>query len=192
MDEQAKYIVMDLEFNYPHTSFRSERNGVRLNAEITEIGAVKLNGDLEEIDRFSCYVKPTVYKKMNGDVKKLTNITTEMIWAGEDFETAIPEFLAWCGEGTVFITWSENDIIAIEDNMLYHGMEIDGLPRCFDIQMMFDDQVTQMDRSMALDYAMWKLGISQEPAHDALNDAINTAAVFRRLDLSEGLEDYEL
>ena len=31
-----------------------------------------------------------------------------------------------------------------------------------------------------------------DSAHDALNDAANTAEVFRRLDLSEGLEGYEV
>ena len=59
------YIVMDLEFNYPETRYRSERNGVRLNEEITEIGAVKLDDDLNEVDRYQCYVKPTAYTKMN-------------------------------------------------------------------------------------------------------------------------------
>ena len=31
------YIVMDLEFNYPETCYRSERNGIRLNEEITDM-----------------------------------------------------------------------------------------------------------------------------------------------------------
>ena len=43
--------------------------------------------------------------------------------------------------------------------MLYHGMAIDDLPRCYDIQPMFGDQIMDEDRSYALSYAMWKLGI---------------------------------
>ena len=57
---------------------------------------------------------------------------------------------------------------------------------------MFDDQVTQEGRDFALSYAMWKMEIKPAPSHDALNDAINTAEVMRHLDLSEGLEGYEI
>ncbi len=193
------YIVMDLEFNYPETRYRSERNGIRLNEEITEIGAVKLDDDLNEVDRYQCYVKPTAYARMNKKVEEVTEITTDMMWQGKPFEEAATEFLAWCNAGSpgsgsepVFITWSGTDIVVFEDNMLYHGMDIDDLPECYDIQLMFDDQVTQDGRNAALSYAIWKFGIKMDSAHDALNDAANTAEVFRRLDLSEGLEGYEV
>jgi len=193
------YIVMDLEFNYPETRYRSECNGVRLNEEITEIGAVKLDDDLNEVDRYQCYVKPTAYTRMNKKVEEVTEITTDMMWQGKPFEEAAREFLAWCkqesqsgGTELVFITWSGTDIVVLEDNMLYHGMDIDDLPECYDIQLMFDDQVTQDGRNAALSYAIWKFDIKMDSAHDALNDAANTAEVFRRLDLSEGLEGYEV
>lgn len=187
-----KYVVMDLEFNMPNTRFRSERNGIRLNSEIIEIGAVRLNEALEQEDEYCAFVKPTAYKAMNYDIQDLTGITTDMIWSGRDFRTVAEEFLEWCGEDFVFVTWSENDIFAIEDNMLYHGMEIDGLPACYDIQPMFDDQISMQDRSMPLNYAIWKFGIQVEGGnlHDALCDAKETAEVLRRLDLSEGLEEY--
>lgn len=185
------YVVMDLELNCSNNRYISEKNGVKLPNEIIEIGAVKLDEGLNEIDRFCCYIKPSVYTKMNSEVRKLTDITTDMIHDGIPFEEAINDFLNWC-EGSSFITWSENDIIMIEDNMLYHGMSIDDLPRCFDIQPMFSDQVMDEDRNFALSYALWKLDIRPEQSHDALNDAINTAAVLRKLDLSAGLEEYEI
>lgn len=186
------YVVMDLEFNYPHTRFRSEQNGITLHSEIVEIGAVKLNEALEETGRFCCFIKPSIYYKMHGDVSKLTEITTDMIWEGKDFKDALKEFLAWCGTDSGFVTWSDNDIIVLEENMLYHGIATDDLPKCYNIQWMFDDQITGRDQNMALTYAMWKLGIKPVASHDALNDALNTAEVLRRLDLSEGLDDYEV
>ena len=39
---------------------------------------------------------------------------------------------------------------------------------------------------------MWKFDIKPERSHDALNDAVNTVAVMRKLDFSEGLEGYEV
>ena len=115
--------------------------------------------------------------------------TNEMIAGGRPFADVIGEFLDWCGEDFVFTTWSKNDILAVEDNMLYHGLDIDDLPECYDIQLMFDDQVTMYDKRMPLNYAIWKFDFKPEPQHDALSDAINTAEVFRRLDLEE-LEEY--
>ena len=48
------------------------------------------------------------------------------------------------------------------------------------------------ERSFAFSYAMWKFDIKPQRSHDALNDAINKVEVIRRLDLSEGFEDYEI
>ena len=76
--------------------------------------------------------------------------------------------------------------------MSIHEMDIDVLPECYDAQIIFDDQITQEDRSFALSYAMWKFDIKPERSHDALNDAINTVAVMKKLDFSEGLEGYEI
>ena len=175
------YIVMDLELNCSNNRFVSERNGVRLTNEIVEIGAVKLDSSLNEIDRYCRFVKPAAYNKMNGHVTELTEITTDMIQSGLPFPEAAAEFLEWCGEDSAFVTWSENDINMLEDNLLYHGLSIEGLPGCFDIQPMFGDLIMDEDRSFALSYALWKLDIKPEPSHDALNDAVNTAAVFRVL-----------
>lgn len=185
------YIIMDLEWNQSSTRYRAERNGVRLSGEIIEIGAVRVNGDMEILEKYCEFIKPEMYRKMNREVTKLTDITDEMIAGGRPFPEVITEFLNWCG-GDAFLTWSENDILMIEDNMLFHGMPIDDLPRCYDMQLLFDDQVTQEDRSFALSYAMWKFDIKPERSHDALNDAINTVEVLKRLDLSEGFEEYEI
>lgn len=69
-------------------------------------------------------------------------------------------------------------------------MDIDGLADCYDVQVMFDDQVTNEDRNFALSYAMWKFDIKPDMSHDALNDAMNTLKVMKRLDFSEGIDDY--
>ncbi|MBR2547058.1 MAG: exonuclease domain-containing protein [Eubacterium sp.] len=188
-----KYVVMDLEFNHPRRrALISVNNGIELDSEIIEIGAVRLNESLEQEDEYCAYIRPAAYKTINDEVKEVTGITNEMMWSGRDFPTVVNEFLAWCGDDYAFVTWSDNDIFTLEDNMLYHEMDIDGLPECYDIQPMFDDQISQNERSMALNYAIWKLGIkvSGDHLHDALCDAKETAEVMKRLDLSEGLEDY--
>lgn len=188
------YIVLDLEWNQPLSPQRMVREPLNLSGEIIQFGAVKIDSlnDLNIIDRYSEIVRPVYYTKMNKHVTEVTDLTDEIIEQGRPFETVCREFLDWCGDDSAFITWSENDIYMLEDNMSIHEMDIDILPECYDVQLLFDDQITQEDRSFALSYAMWKFDIKPERTHDALNDAINTVAVMRKLDFSEGLEGYEI
>ena len=170
------------------------RDPFKLSGEIIQFGAVKIDNlqDLNIVDRYSEIVRPVFYTKMNKRVTEVTDLTDEAIGRGRPFEVVCREFLEWCGEDSAFITWSNNDIYMLEDNMSIHEMDIDALPECYDVQLLFDDQITQEDRNFALAYAMWKFDIKPERTHDALNDAINTVAVMRKLDFSEGLEGYEI
>ena len=188
------YIVLDLEWNQPLSPQRMVRDPFKLPGEIIQFGAVRID-DLKSLnitDRYSEIVKPVFYTKMQKHVTKVTDLTDEIVSRGRPFKTVCREFLEWCGEDFAFITWSENDIYMLEDNMSIHEMDISGLPECYDVQLLFDDQVTQEDRNFALSYAMWKFGIKPERTHDALNDAVNTVEVMKNLDFSEGLEGYEV
>lgn len=188
------YIIMDLEWNLPLSRQRMIREPYKLNGEIIQFGAVKVDNleNLNIIDKFSEIVKPIYYTKMNKEVTSVTDITDEIINKGRPFKEVCKDFLNWCGEDFVFITWSGNDIFMLEDNMLIHNMDIDNLPECYDVQLMFDDQITQEGRPFALNYAMWKFEIKPKYTHDALNDSINTVEVMKKLDMSEGLEGYEV
>lgn len=39
------------------------------------------------------------------------------------------------------------------------ALDIDKLHECYDVQLLFDNQITQEGWSFALSYAMWKLDI---------------------------------
>ena len=188
------YIVLDLEWNQPLSPQRMVRDPFNLGGEIIQIGAVKIDGldNLTITDRYSEIIKPVFYTKMNKHVNEVTELTDDDLDGGRSFTVVCPEFLDWCGDDYAFITWGDQDIYMLEDNMSIHEMDIEDLPECFDAQLVFDDQITQEDRSFALSYAMWKFDIKPERTHDALNDAINTVAVMKRLDFYEGLEGYEV
>ena len=188
------YVVLDLEWNQPLSPQRMIRQPFKLSGEIIQFGAVKIDSlqDLNITARYSEIVKPVYYTKMAKHVTEVTDLTDEIVSQGRPFDVVCREFLEWCGDDCAFITWSGNDIYMLEDNMVIHEMEIDGLPECYDVQLVFDDQITQEDRNFALSYAMWKFDIKPERSHDALNDAINTVEVMKRLDFSEGLEGYEI
>jgi DNA polymerase III alpha subunit (gram-positive type) len=188
------YIVLDLEWNQALSPQRMVREPFKLGGEIIQFGAVKIDSldDLNITDRYSEMVKPVFYTKMHKRVTEVTELTDADLATGRPFTEVCAEFLEWCGDDYAFITWGESDIFMLEDNMSIHDMDIDMLPECYDAQVVFDDQITQEDRSFALSYAMWKFGIKPERSHDALNDAVNTVEVMKRLDFSEGLEGYEV
>ena len=188
------YVVLDLEWNQPLSPQRMVRKPIRLSGEIVQFGAVKIDSleELNIVERYSEIVRPVFYTKMEKPVTEVTDLTDEIVSQGRPFQTVCQEFLDWGGEDCAFSTWSDNDIFMLEDNMTVHGMDTENLPVCYDVQLLFDDQITQEDRSFALSYAMWKFDIKPERSHDALNDAVNTVAVMRKLDFSEGLEGYEV
>ena len=193
-DRDMNYIVIDLEWNQPLSPQRMIREPFNLGGEIIQIGAVKIDNlqELNITDRYSEIVRPVFYTKMNKHVTEVTEMTDDDLTQGRPFTEVCAEFLEWCGDDYSFITWGDADIFMLEDNMSIHEMDIEVLPECYDAQVVFDDQITQEDRSFALSYAMWKFDIKPERSHDALNDAINTVAVMKKLDLSEGLEGYEI
>ena len=188
------YIVFDLEWNQATARHLKVVDPFPLNGEIIQFGAVKVGSltDPEIIDTYTEIVKPVYYTKMNKGVEEVTELTEEVVLQGRPFPEVCREFLEWCGEEFAFISWSPNDIYMLEDNMSIHGMAVEGLPECYDLQLVFDDQVTQDGKDNALSYAMWRMEITPHRSHDALNDALNTVEVMKKLDLSEGLEGYEV
>lgn len=160
-----------------------------LKGEIIQIGAVKLDENLKVVGSFNAYIKPEFYRSMNKYVERVTLITDEMIAKGENFKSVAGRFREWCQPGDVILTWGTNDIPMLEDNLRIHKMDTSWIPESFDAQWMFDDQVTMEGRRYSLDYARFKFGIKGRDAHNALNDALNTADVIANLEVAQWIEE---
>ena len=74
------YVVVDFEWNQACYGKGSENR--KIPFEIIEIGAVKLDENLKEIDRFSRTIRPKVYKKLHYITRDLTGITQEELCPG--------------------------------------------------------------------------------------------------------------
>lgn len=101
-----KYIVFDLEA----TCWKNNDEG-RLN-EIIEIGAVKLDDELEVIDEFSSYVKPTLYPELSAFCRELTTICQEDVDSAPVFDGAIRAFENWIlstGTDVLLLSWGHYD-----------------------------------------------------------------------------------
>ena len=177
-----QFIVMDLEWN---NTYAKKTNGY-IN-EIIEIGAVKLDEDLENTDTFSCIIRSQISRKLRGSVKQLTHLTNDDISSGFPFTKAFSMFRKWIGNGeTVILTWGDGDIRVLLDNFKYlNGIKvIPFLDTYCDLQKCFQKYIKgNKGQQAGLLTAAEKLGIDPEMYihHRALGDSMLTAEIFRRI-----------
>lgn len=174
-----QYVVMDLEWNNTY----AKKTAGFIN-EIIEIGAVKMNEDLDVVDEFSCIIRSQIGRKLRGSVKKLTNLTNDDISTGMPFTKAFATFRQWIGpEKTVILTWGDSDIRVLIENYKYlNGLDsIPFLSYYCDLQKYFmkikpDASVQQA----GLITAAQAVGIDPEmyAHHRALGDSLLTADIF--------------
>lgn len=84
-----QYIIFDLEATCWDRNNIQNSNNI---SEVIEIGAVKLNENLEIISEFQCFVKPAINPILSDFCKNLTNITQEQIDSSKDFHLSIKDF----------------------------------------------------------------------------------------------------
>lgn len=185
------YIVLDMEWNQPFSKKKKKIEGAYLKGEIIQLGAVKLSSEFEVLDTFETNIKPVFYKQLNRHVKKITGLTSAELRGKPGFCEAFEKFYEFTGDDCEFITWGCDDMPMLRDNMLAHGLDTEALPRCYNLQVIFNAQVSLESRQWSLADAMEKLGIEQVlEAHDALDDARNTAKICLKLDMQKGISEY--
>ncbi|MEK3884698.1 3'-5' exonuclease [Paenibacillus sp. PL2-23] len=170
------YIVLDIEFN--GRKFASE-----LPMEVIEIGAVRLDANLNVIDEFTDFIKPVYFAKLNSFIQKKTGIPQASIDSAASFPKVIREFLAWLGRSQqpMLITWGGEDLKRIVLDTRMHKLDDAywlAIP-CFDLLKGFL-RVRGLSNDVSVEAALTELGLSSEgSAHRALDDARMTADIFR-------------
>lgn len=185
------YIVFDLEWNQSAKGKEGTVEG--LPFEIIEIGAVKLDENFAKVSTFRRLIKPVVYEKLHFRVLEVVNLGIDELRAnGASFEEAANEFFNWAyadGEEPTFCTWGDGDLLQLEKNLAYFKV-ISPLPfplLYYDVQKLYIlGKEGHHKRAYPLDRAVEELEIFDDGGfHSALNDALYTAQVFQRLDMTE-------
>ncbi len=185
-----KYIVLDMEWNQPRNALAAIKTPLYLKGEIIQIGAVKLDEKFRNIDTFNIMVCPKYYTKMHSKISALTLITNQDLKNGVSLDEAIEMFREWCGDDFCLLTWGWDDIPMLEDNLTIRNIDKNWIPNTYNVQPIFDEQITKVGHQCALSTAM---EIIEEPpfeAHNALNDALSTACVCRHLNMEQGIRNY--
>lgn len=74
----------------------------RMPFEIIEIGAVKVDKNLNIIDEYSSLIKPRIYKKLHSKIRTILNYDENDLNKGRGFKEVCSEFL----NGVEIITYS--------------------------------------------------------------------------------------
>ena len=106
------YIIFDLEFNQGFDRLNNKTvSNAKCPFEIIQIGAIKLDSELNILDTFSSYIKSEIYKDIHPFVKKMTGITNSNLKNAPSFKEVYEDFLKFIGiKNSIFGTWGTNDL----------------------------------------------------------------------------------
>ncbi len=180
------YIVIDFEFNqaYDLGKENHEKQNPLCPFEIIQIGAVKLNSDLEYVDQFNKIIKPVIYKKIHPFVEKITGITQQTVKKGTSFSKAYSLFSEFVKPDDVLCTWGVDDIKYLFKNILFHGLDYNLMPLNY---LNIQDIATKhlkytKGQAIGLKNAVMMFDIDiEKDFHDAYNDAYYTAEIFKKI-----------
>ncbi|MBZ9684998.1 exonuclease domain-containing protein [Clostridium estertheticum] len=185
------YIVFDLEFNQGY-NFGVEPKTItnpKCPFEIIQIGAIKLNENLERIGALDVLIKPEIYTTLNPFVKELTGITMDELNSGKSFKEMYGELIDFMNtDKSVLCVWGVADIKELFRNIEYHELDATMVPTEYiNIQSYASKELNcQKGINIGLGNASKLLGIPIESQfHDAFNDAFYTAEVFKKIYSSE-------
>lgn len=187
--DKTNYVIIDLEWN--STFSRKRKRSIN---EVIEIGAVKLDSELNPIDTFESLVRTSVGKWINGRVKQLTNLKMKDLKSEDQFNDVMSRFRKWVGRNpTVILTWSTSDIYVLMDNFEYFSgtIEVPFLHRYADLQRYVQDRLCDdSSRQLGLVDAAKRLGIGVDDSihHRALYDSMISAKCLQKTFSPEAFE----
>lgn len=177
------YIVLDLEWN--QCPYGRENSVKEMPFEIIEIGAVRLDENLEKTGEFNRIIRPQVYKELHYMTRQIVHISSKELENGDNFADTMREFLDWCGNEYIYCTWGNMDLLELQRNMKFFGMGgIYTRPiKYLDIQKLFSIAYEDGKQRRTLQYVADYLKLDEEMTfHSALNDARYTARVIKHMD----------
>lgn len=187
------YIVFDLEWNQCPDGKAKENPA--LPFEVLEIGAVKLNSEKQETDRFHELIQPSVYKRMHPMTQSIIHLSSGELKKADFFPAVYERFRTWCGADAVYCIWGSLDLLELQRNMRFHHIE-NNFPfplKYLDIQKLYSICFDDGKNRKSLENAIDELQLEKSDSfHAALSDAVYTAEVLKLLPDRELHEFYSV
>lgn len=191
------YIVYDLEFNQKYIpkdatdknhkiSINNNNNDIaQLPFEIIQIGAIKLNENLEIISEFNELIRPIVHTNINPYVENITKINNDMLANCDIFSNVYKRFLNFIGnEEAILCVWGKADIKEFLRNIKFNSLPTSLFPsKYIDVQK-HTSKIFNLSKGtqIGLKTAVKLLNIDfQDNFHDAFYDALYTYKVYKKI-----------
>ncbi|CAG7646487.1 exonuclease domain-containing protein [Paenibacillus allorhizosphaerae] len=156
------YVVIDLEFNgRKHYDVRP--------MEIIEIGAVKLNEQLEITDTFQSYIRPNF--PINRFALQFCGISKETLLESDSFAEVIGRFQQFCGESCKLFAWGAGDFFHLFVDCKVNRLSSAWLDKLVDLTRFFEGGLQQA----LVDHQLEAIG----QHHSALDDALNAVQLLK-------------
>lgn len=186
------YIVLDLEWNQSPKG--KDEDNKFLPFEIIEIGAVKLDSEMNIISEFCQVIRPQVYTELHYKIKEITHLNMNVLSSGKTFSEVFTSFLDWCGDDFMICTWGSMDVTELQRNMKYYDFPLFKTPvYYYDIQKIFsivyEDRKTRRSLEWAIDYFNIK---KDESFHRALSDAYYTVKIMQLINSEDITKNYSI
>lgn len=188
---KINYLVFDLEFNQDYRPIKDNKDdhkdiiASKCPFEIIQIGAVKLNQNLEIDSSLNKFIRPQVYSNINPFVKELTGITMDLLNTAKSFNKIYKEFIEFIGDTrTILCVWGMTDMRELFRNIEYHELDISPISKEYINLQSYASKYFSCPKgtNIGLHNAIELLRIPLENQfHNALNDAFYTVEVFRKI-----------
>ena len=178
---KKKYVIFDLEATcYDRNSNESIPDG--FDNEIIEIGAIKLDHDGNEIDRYSKFCKPKLFPILSNFCKQLTTITQEDIDNADDINDVLIDFINWVDSATL-ISWGFYDKTQLSKDLIKNDLEhlLDHIEDHKSIKHLYAIWNNLRKKGVGLATALKMERLTLDGTHHrGIDDAINIAKIFKK------------
>ena len=170
------YAFLDLEFSMSGPEYR----GMKFHPEIIQFGLIIADAEGNLVEKFSAYVKPTLFPHVSGKTQEFLKITESAIAYGmsyQDFYDYIKEVIA--RYNPIFLVWGVSDGFILENSYLLNQVEPLFEPdQLIDLQRVHR-QYYQIGQDIGLYNAIKSYEIfTGTQIHDAIVDALVLHNIF--------------
>ena len=168
---------------YVDTEFDAIKQEGRYVQSIISIGAVMLDSELVEIDRFYELVRPTGFKRLTPVVKRMTKLSDKEILSAESFSLVMKHFFLWIEqhrrkeEGILLYGFGPDDQRTLLENARRSNVKTKLFEDMKDLQKTMSKQVLWngevLSATLSLDDMKLAYGQKGEVDHNALSDALD-------------------
>lgn len=187
-------IVFDLEWNMGNApkTFNYHGAELTLRGEIIQIGAVRVDENGDVLDTFEMTLRPRIFRKLHWRIAEVTGLSQGDLEAGVPIAEGLRRFQEWAGPDAEFAEWGLDDVPVLKQNLFLYNMDESWPTRWYDLQQIFLKNFPRGEgEGLTLESVVDRLGIEHDgDFHNALDDALYTTKICRRLPLAQGIAEY--